>query len=275
MARALWLADVLRAAGLRVVEMAGWEARQSRAGYDPQGIVWHHTATGPNWSNAKVRALLRDGRSDLGGPLCQLGLERDGTFVVVAAGRANHAGFGDPWGNDSIGIEAYNNGTGEPWPAVQVEAYDRGTAAICAHLGWDPMRKVRAHREVDPDRKIDPAGLDMDERRAAVAAVLEDDDMALNADDKKWISDQLGIVAGARSAQDAADGKVRSEVWRWSRESVILARQIAKQDPTVDIDEAAIAALVLEGLDPAAIAEVIPEGIAKQVADEIAARLSN
>jgi hypothetical protein len=117
-----------------------------------------------------VRRLLRDGRSDLPGPLSQLGLERDGTYAVIAAGRCNHNGYGQ-WGNDSIGIEAYNTGTGEPWPVVQLEAYDRGTAAICRALGV-PATQVKGHRETDPGRKIDPTGIDMDAARSRVARLL-------------------------------------------------------------------------------------------------------
>lgn len=168
--RATWLADVLRGEGLRVLELSGWKTRETRAGFDPVGIVAHHTATGPNVPNENVRALLRDGRSDLSGPLSQLGLERDGLFVTIAAGRCNHNGFGQ-WGNDAFGIEAYNDGQGEPWPKVQVDAYHRGCAAICRKLGWGPSR-VMGHKETDPGRKIDPANLSMTEFRAAVSQLL-------------------------------------------------------------------------------------------------------
>jgi len=147
------------------------------------GVVAHHTATGPNWSDGHVAALLRDGRRDLKGPLSQLGLERDGTFVVVATGKANHNGYGE-WGNDSIGIEAYNSGVGEPWPMEQLDAYVRGTTAILRRLDLDSSR-VKGHRETDPKRKIDPAGFDMERFRRAVqdqlngppAPTPEDDDM--------------------------------------------------------------------------------------------------
>lgn len=170
MPEATWLADVLRAEGLHVIEMAGWKSRRTRAGFNPAGIVCHHTATGKNVSDVRTRALLRDGRADLTGPLSQLGLERDGTFVVVAAGRCNHNGFGT-WGNDSIGIEAYNDGTGEPWPKPQMDAYRRGCAAICRHEGWG-IASVRGHKETDPKRKIDPT-FDMNRFRADLAPLIK------------------------------------------------------------------------------------------------------
>lgn len=167
--RATWLADVLRAAGCKVREVPGWQQRGKEL-VSVEAVIWHHTATGPSWSDRRVQDLLVDGRSDLAGPLAQLGLERDGTFVVVAAGKANHNGYGE-WGNQCIGIEAYNSGTGEAWPAVQVDAFDRGTAAILAHLGRGADR-CKGHKETDPGRKIDPAGIDMNQARQRVAHLI-------------------------------------------------------------------------------------------------------
>lgn len=167
--RATWLADVLRAAGCKVREVPGWQQRGKEL-VSVEAVIWHHTATGPSWTDRRVQDLLVDGRSDLAGPLSQLGLERDGTFVVVAAGKANHNGYGE-WGNQAIGIEAYNSGTGEPWPAVQVDAFDRGTAAILAHLGRGADR-CKGHKETDPRRKIDPAGIDMNQARQRVAHLI-------------------------------------------------------------------------------------------------------
>lgn len=165
--RLRWLPKVLREAGLTVVCSDGWESRgrELQAVY---GVVCHHTATYPSTSDAAVVRLLRVGRSDLPGPLSQLGLARDGTYYVIAAGKANHNGYGE-WGNSSIGIEAFNDGRGEPWPDVQYDAYVRGVAAICRHLGW-PASKVKGHKETDPNRKIDPRGIDMGAFRKAVAS---------------------------------------------------------------------------------------------------------
>jgi hypothetical protein len=181
--RATWLADAFRTAGLNVYEMPGWVTRETRPGFSPRAVICHHTATGPNWDDDQVAFLLRDGRRDLAGPLAQIGLERDGTVVLVAAGRCNHNGFG-LHGNDSFGIEAYNDGRGEHWPAVQLDAYERVVKVLCDHHGWGPDQ-VLAHRESDPDRKIDPTGIDMDDFRADVFAgpaptpppIEDDDDM--------------------------------------------------------------------------------------------------
>jgi hypothetical protein len=115
----------------------------------------------------------------LPGPLAQLGLGRDGTFYVVAAGRCNHAGAGI-WrgltnGNSNfIGIEAENTGLANdfPWPAVQLEAYHRGVAAILKHRGRG-AEFCAGHKEyaLPKGRKPDPS-LDMEGFRSSVMAIL-------------------------------------------------------------------------------------------------------
>ena len=164
-----WLATILRAVGLDVVEHAGWENR-GKDMLGVNGIVWHHTVTGTNWSDTEVCRLLINGRSDLPGPLCQLGLDRRGRYHLIAAGKGNHNGHGT-WGNQSIGIEAFNDGVGEPWPAAQLDAFVAGTAAICRHLGMSTS-KVLGHKETDPSRKIDPRGIHMPAARDRIAALL-------------------------------------------------------------------------------------------------------
>ncbi|HEX2578680.1 MAG TPA: N-acetylmuramoyl-L-alanine amidase [Aquihabitans sp.] len=168
--RALWLPGVLRDAGLTVVEHAGWRTRGSEL-RAIHGVVCHHTATSARTSDSAVARLLIVGRADLKGPLCQLGLRRSGVFDVITSGRGSHNGFGR-WGNDSIGIEAYNDGVGEPWRPVQVDAYQRGCAAICRHLRLSASF-VQGHKETDPRRKIDPAGIDMHAFRARVTDLLK------------------------------------------------------------------------------------------------------
>lgn len=190
MAMLTWIPDCLRAAGLTVLEYDGWRTRTTRAsGLTVKGVVCHHTATPASSKNTTVARLLAVGRSDLKGPLCQLGLDRDGHFWMIAAGRGNHNGFGT-WGNDSIGIEAFNDGKGEKWPPAQVDAYQRGVAALLAHEGLT-IAHCRGHKETDPKRKIDPAGIDMDRFRARVAELLDEED-EVDAAEVKAIVDAEG-----------------------------------------------------------------------------------
>lgn len=158
-----WLADVLRASGCTVQEIAGWQTRGRAEMGAVRGVLCHHTA-GPKSGNAPSLNLIVHGRPDLAGPLSHLHLARDGTLSVIAAGRCNHAGAGT-WhgvttGNSSfIGIEAENMGTAaDPWPDVQMEAYARGVAAILKHIGAGPEMCV-GHKEyaLPHGRKIDPS----------------------------------------------------------------------------------------------------------------------
>jgi hypothetical protein len=171
--RALWLADALRAEGLHVVEQPGWQTRGD-AVLDPAVVVCHHTASSSNGGDSPSLSIVVNGRSDLPGPLCNVLLARSGTVHVVASGRSNNAGRGS-WkgivGNSrTLGIEAENNGIGEPWPAVQLDAYARICSAF-SKAARIPITNVIGHKEWTT-RKIDPS-FDMGSFRVAVAAHLD------------------------------------------------------------------------------------------------------
>jgi hypothetical protein len=176
----VWLPSVLKAAGLKIATVDGWETRgvKGRDMGPILGVICHHTA-GARHGNMPSLNLIVKGRSDLSGPLSQLALGRDGTFYIVAAGRCNHAGDG-VWhgavhGNANfIGIEAENTGRADdsPWPEVQLDAYRRGVAAILRHLGL-PAEACCGHREyaIPSGRKPDPT-FDMADFRAAVDGLM-------------------------------------------------------------------------------------------------------
>jgi hypothetical protein len=182
----IWLPDVLKAAGLKVSLVTGWENRGQGNVGQIQGVICHHTGgAGPEKGNMPSLGTLKNGRAAspglkaLPGPLSQLGLGRDGTYFVIAAGRAIHAGAGSfkgvSTGNSSfIGIEAENKGVAsDPWPDVQLEAYHRGVAAILNHLGKDSTFCC-GHKEyaLPKGRKDDPT-FNMDVFRSAVAAIMD------------------------------------------------------------------------------------------------------
>jgi peptidoglycan hydrolase-like protein with peptidoglycan-binding domain len=182
-----WLPDVLKAAGLKVALEDGWENRGRGDVGQIMGVICHHTGgAGPEKGNMPSLRTLRIGRAAspglaaLPGPLSQLGLGRDGTYFVIAAGRAIHAGAGKfkgvVTGNSSfVGIEAENTGkpSDSPWPAVQLDAYHRGVAAILKHLEKDSTFCC-GHKEyaLPRGRKSDPV-LDMESFRASVAAIMD------------------------------------------------------------------------------------------------------
>src|SRR6266446_2774806 len=179
----LWLPKVLTDAGLTVIEVPGWQNRGHGDEGKVLGVLCHHTC-GPLHGDLPDLNVLIDGRPDLGGPLCNLGLGRSGTFYTIAAGKGWHAGRGQ-WqgitdGNAHfVGIEAENIGTSnadgspkEPWPAVQMDAYKRGCAAILRHVGAQPIM-CAGHKEyaLPHGRKDDP-NFDMNAFRNDVAALM-------------------------------------------------------------------------------------------------------
>ena len=176
-----WLPDVLRAAGLKVaIAHDAWRTCGLRDVDQTYGVLCHYTATtGGRHLNMPTLRTLIEGRSDLRGPLAHLGLGRDGTYYVVAAGWCNHAGLGN-WqgithGNAHfIGIEAENTGGhDDPWPNVQLTAYYRGVAAILRKIGQNE-RFCAGHKEyaLPKGRKSDP-DFDMGAFRAEVARILD------------------------------------------------------------------------------------------------------
>lgn len=194
------LADVCREAGLTVREVPGWKTRgrpASTGGFNPVGVLCHHTATPPTMSDAALVDLLVKGRSDLPGPLCQLGLMRDGTVYVIAAGRANHAGTAKASGTVAagdgnalyLGIEAANTGTGEPWPKAQYDAYVRLCAVLSLRITGGSIGTVRGHKETSVTGKIDPT-FDMSKFR-------DDVDIAMrsmvdgNREDRQTLTDAI------------------------------------------------------------------------------------
>jgi N-acetylmuramoyl-L-alanine amidase/Putative peptidoglycan binding domain len=160
-----WLADAARRTGYPVVESAGWLTR----GHGPmsmcEGVVGHHTATSAKaGGDYPSLGIVRDGRSNLKGPLSHLGLGRNGTVYVIAAGNCWHAGV-SVWAgftnlNDKfIGIEAENPGDGS-WTTAQLDAYPKLVGALLFAMKRGPGRYA-SHRSVaiPAGRKPDPAGL--------------------------------------------------------------------------------------------------------------------
>lgn len=142
--------------GVRVLESPGWTTRGRSSLLVPGFFIAHHTA-----AQVDVTNLLIHGRPDLAGPLCNFELRRDGTLVLIASGRANHAGVASVSSSESYGMEVTGpipitaRGTGA-FP--QYRQYCQVTAAVRLYHGW-PGTRIRGHKEIaQPDgRKPDPA----------------------------------------------------------------------------------------------------------------------
>jgi peptidoglycan hydrolase-like protein with peptidoglycan-binding domain len=175
-----WLPEVLIRAGLKVSEVVGWRERGHGGTGTLKGVMCHHTA-GPKLGNMPSLGVIIDGRPGLSGPLANLGLGRDGTFYVVAAGRAYHAGAGSYHGvtqgnTETIGIEAENTGLkDDPWPEVQMEAYARGCAALLRKIKADSIMAM-GHKEyaLPRGRKPDPS-FDMAPFRKRIKEIMGGD----------------------------------------------------------------------------------------------------
>jgi hypothetical protein len=165
------LADWCRAAGLVTVEVDGWQHRaRSSGGFDgdrPWAVMWHHTASATSPEN-DVNYICY-GSPDA--PISNLLLDRDGVVWVCAAGATNTNGKGGPWSTTrgvvpqdsmnthAVSIEAANDGVGEWWPQVQIDAYFTLSLTLAERLGLQPD-DICEHQSWAPDRKIDPAVAD-------------------------------------------------------------------------------------------------------------------
>lgn len=188
-----------KAEGLTVHEVRDWRHhnRAGHGGWGPMnGVMLHHTAA------HNALNVVYDGRPDLPGPLAHVYLDKKGELWLTSAGRANHAGGGDPRvlaavvgesyaskppathehegssgaidGNSHFyGFECENLGDGkEPWPDVQVQAMVKASAALCRAHKWS-AKSVIGHLEWS-DWKPDPKGaaVAMPTLRADIAAAL-------------------------------------------------------------------------------------------------------
>jgi hypothetical protein len=164
-------ADWMRAAGLTVVEVKGWQTRaRSSGGFPvvPLGVVWHHTASQTSIENDTNWEYFG---SDVA-PIGNMTIARNGEVWLGAAGAANTQGRGGParfsrgtvpadTGNSRLwAIEVSNNGTGEPWPRVQVDAIFTASNTLNDHFGNradDVITHAAGTGNGWTTRKIDPA----------------------------------------------------------------------------------------------------------------------
>jgi hypothetical protein len=151
----------------------------------PWAIGIHHTASNATPTNDKNYMWYNASAKPIGNIM----IDRTGHIWIGACGATNTQGKG-PAQNCSLGtipenrqneftlsIEACNAGTGEPWPEPQQDAYVNLCAVLVQKLGLQ-VSDVRAHFEMAPGRKYDPAGQsryasggnlwDMDAFRASV-----------------------------------------------------------------------------------------------------------
>ncbi|WKV74715.1 N-acetylmuramoyl-L-alanine amidase [Streptomyces sp. PCS3-D2] len=289
----------LRAEGVNVVEVGAWRThnRNHKGPWGPiHGVMIHHTVSK---GSAYTVSLCRDGYAELPGPLCHGVITKDGRVHLVGYGRTNHAGGGDPdtlaaviaedygtrppvpnVGNaDGIdgnrhfyGFECENLGDGnDPWPAPQLDAIERVSAAICRLMGWT-AKSVIGHLEWSDD-KSDPRGFSMTGMRDRIAARLrgattpptpEEDDMPT--------AQEIAEAVWRHTETNAATGRpvYMGAVMAWmdrvhNTQTDTILRQLTAQ-------QAAITALATqlgqaEGVDTATVVAAVERAIAEAVID--------
>lgn len=270
--RLLWLADVLRAAGVQVVEVDGWRTRGADSYGPVRGVIVHETRGSATSTDAGEINVLINGRVGLSGPIAQLYLSRTGVWHVVASGTCHHVktGWGGPFsglGNDSLlGIEA-QHAESEDWAnkPTQYASYVRGVAALVRHMGWPPPV---GHKEHQPNDKPDPE-FDMSVFRTSVAATGVDD-MSAQAESI------LAAFAGGMPTYTDNAGRTQQfvpvvEIWRMIefRRGVTNALAAIAEKVDVELDPADLDAIkaaakegalsAAEGL-AAAVVAALPEG---------------
>lgn len=210
------LPEFLAKYGCRVEFSPGWSTRGSDS-FNPRATIAHWTAGGRG--DRGSLGICINGRAGLPGPLCNTFLTRAGVVVVVAAGRANHAGTGG-WrglaGNSSVlGTEAENSGPGDPWTAAQRDAYPRVLAAHCDLMGRDASWVCR-HMDWT-SRKIDINTWALADLQARVAALLAAGGAAAAADLARPIVPPPSPGADgvwSRGESDGPAGAVNHIQWR-------------------------------------------------------------
>lgn len=195
-----WLAAVLRAEQLTVIEMDGWQER----GEGDQGVLWgavfHHTGN----VNETPEGIAFHPTLGLAAHIL---IRPNGDVWVCGIGKANHAGVGswdgivtDNANPVTIGVEVANlppkdmpHRTG--WPDIQYNATVKVFAAILRKLAQRANRAI-SHKEwaqLGPagwrQGKWDPGSIDMDTFRGDVQTRIDsytpengDDDMFTDAD---------------------------------------------------------------------------------------------
>ena len=164
----VWMEQSFRRRNLKVVAHPGWQTRGRPYTFEPRAVIFHHTASNRNAGPVPALGTVINGRPDLPGPLCHILIGRDSKVHIIAAGYANHGGYGGPWGTIpkdsanrySVGIEVENDGLGEPWPDEQLDTVAKVAAVLLHRFGKKRAFYCIGHKEWTT-RKIDPARIRM------------------------------------------------------------------------------------------------------------------
>jgi hypothetical protein len=145
----------------------------------------HHTVSRPSNGMTPCLNLVKVGRSDLSGPLCNGYLGYDGVARIITMGYANHPGLGGPWSVAGFGTVPRDNGRpyifgweheggyAESWTGKYEFMHDVMARCGAAVLQWKglPLEASGEHKTWAPGRKIDRLNYTTDSGRQRIAAV--------------------------------------------------------------------------------------------------------
>ena len=270
------VADVVDRSGRPdlIVWVDGWANRGRPYDYFPTVVVCHHDANRGYASDYPALGIIRDGRSDLPGPLSEFGIGRhdvDGwaRVYVIAAGVSNNAGPGG-WAGYSgntrtVGIEWSSDGIGEAVEEHHRRTYRLLVSCILRRLGNDASLSCD-HKEWSSAGKIDRTGFDPDEERAAVQALLdgatpdpEPEDDLFSDQDREDLNHVKAVVNSLK--EDFIGAEDGGDYWAGIKRFWLNLGQVG----TGGVDANALADQIVDALGP---------GLSAEVADLLAERLS-
>lgn len=268
----------LRALGFTVHEWPGWETRTNGYAATYKGGIVHHTgsAYGPAYQ------ALVTGRSDLSGPLCNYSGNSDGSFTVISAGPANHAGasggrsmgplpVATRFNPHVLGLEIVYPGT-QPMKPEQYRAALAWARVVADVVGGGNIECIRAHAETSITGKWDPGfapgrTIDMNafRRDAANFQAAETQDMDQVQDRRLFeiytsmsqpytqrgtdvgevfvqLHDLATSMPGRVDALESKLNQLAGSIGETVRQAV--ERYLSEHPPTVSVDVAAIAKAV-------------------------------
>lgn len=220
----LFFVSVFREFGVPVEFEPDWERRGNGSTANYQGGILHHTAIAASYANpGPGTRVLRDGRPDLSGPLCQYQNKFNGTVRVIAAHPANHAGAS---GGRSMGplpvsrlfnplVQGMENDYAGNSPMSPEQYRTSLVFAIACKRRYGSIERCRAHMETSIEGKWDPGyapgrTIDMTTfRRDALAleasgGTFQEDDMPLTPNDGNVLWAGKDPVGGGKETHSAA-----------------------------------------------------------------------
>jgi hypothetical protein len=206
---------IFRRYGVAVEFEPGWETRGNGTTAAYEGGILHHTAIPASYANpGPGTRVLRDGRPDLQGPLCQFQNKFSGVVRIIAAHPANHAGAG---AGRSMGplprtrlfnprVMGMENDYAGNSPMSDEQYYTSLVFAIAMDELYGDIERCRLHAETSEEGKWD-AG--QSPGKPIDAAKFRRDALALKATGGTTQEDEEDVMAQTLLLDPTAPDEVR------------------------------------------------------------------